>query len=71
MLFHKFRVWLASRFLPARAREELLGEIARLTGETQRLHGQLRERDAYIDGLEAGIRAQRRIVINTGKEAVR
>lgn len=71
MLFHKFRVWLADRFLPTWAREELLGEIARLTDEAQRMREQLRERDAYINGLEAGIRAQRRIVINTGKEAVR
>lgn len=71
MMFHKFRVWLADRFLPTWAREELLGEIARLTDEAQRMREQLRERDAYINGLEAGIRAQRRIVINTGKEAVR
>lgn len=71
MLFHKFRVWLADRFLPTWAREELLGEIARLTDEAQRMREQLRERDAYINGLEAGIRSQRRIVINTGKEAVR
>ena len=71
MLFHKFRVWLADRFLPTWAREELLGEIARLNDETERLRQRLRERDAYIDGLESGIRSQRRIVINTGKEAVR
>ena len=66
----RFKRWLAG-FLPAWAREELLGEIARLTTETEQLRGQLRERNAYINGLEAGIRAQRRIVINTGKEAVR
>lgn len=66
----KFNKWMAG-FLPTWAREELLGEIARLTAETEQLRGQLRERDAYIDGLEAGIRAHRRIVINTGKEAVR
>lgn len=66
----KFNKWLAG-FLPTWAREELLGEIARLTDEAQRMREQLRERDAYINGLEAGIRAQRRIVINTGKEAVR
>jgi len=32
------------------------------------LQKKLAEQYAYIDGLEAGIRAQRRIIINAGRE---
>lgn len=42
-----------------RENEVLKAEIARLKAENDRLN-------AYLDGLEDGIRAQRRIIINNG-----
>lgn len=62
----KIKNWLYGRFLPAwakdaayRENEVLKAEIARLKAENDRLN-------AYLDGLEDGIRAQRRIIINNG-----
>lgn len=64
----RFRNWIINKFLPTWAREELLGEIAKLQKENDRLRAEVDRLNAYIDGLENGIRVQRRIIINTGKE---
>ena len=58
---------LVERILPVWAREQLLSEIRRLEGKNKRLQQELSERDAYISGLETGIKAQRRIIINAGE----
>lgn len=60
----KFKKWLISEFLPAWAKDSLCRENERLKLEIAQLRASIAERDAYIDGLEHGIRAQRRIVIN-------
>lgn len=60
--------WLVREFLPAYAKQLLLDEAARSKEEIAELKRTLAEQDAYIDGLEAGLRAQRKIVINTGRE---
>ena len=62
----KFRTWLYDRFLPAWAKESVYEENKRLQAEIIRLKAAISERDAYISGLERGIRSQRRIIINTG-----
>lgn len=62
----KIRDWFLLKFLPAWAKDSVYQENRRLKEEIDRLCAAIRERDAYIDGLEAGIRAQRRIIINTG-----
>ena len=62
----KFKKWLISEFLPAWAKDSVLEENRRLQSEITRLRAIIAERDAYIDGLERGIRSQRRIIINTG-----
>lgn len=64
----KFKSWLVREFLPAYAKQTLLEENERLKAETLELKATIAEQSAYIDGLQAGIRAQRRIVINTGGE---
>ena len=64
----KFRSWLINKFLPAWAKESAVAEIRRLEAENDRLEGDIERMNAYIDGLERGIRAQRRIIINTGAE---
>lgn len=62
------RTWIVDRFLPAYAKETVLRENKHLKAEIDRLKAGIRERDAYIDGLERGIRAQRRIIIKTGED---
>lgn len=62
----KLKKWLISEFLPAWAKDSVFEENRRLQSEIVRLQATIAERDAYIDGLERGIRSQRRIIINTG-----
>ena len=63
----KIKHWFFHRFLPVYLKELLLTENENLRKQIAGLEKQLLERDAYIDGLQAGIRAQRRIVINAGE----
>ena len=66
-MIKRLKHWLIERILPVWAREELLVEIDRLKEENASLRHELALREEYINGLENGIRAQRRIVINTGE----
>jgi hypothetical protein len=63
----KLTSWLVHRFLPVVARESLVAENDRLTQELRRSREENAQLRSYISGLEAGIRSQRRIVINTGE----
>lgn len=64
----KFKNWLVREFLPAYAKQLLLDEVDKLKAEIVELKKTIAEQNAYIDGLEAGIRAQRKIVINATRE---
>ena len=62
--------WLCNHFLPMWAKETVLADNRALKKENQRLRQQLNEKDAYIQGLQLGIRAGKRISIyNRGGEA--
>lgn len=67
----KIKNWLIERILPVWARAELMAENERLRREIEELRIKLRLKDEYIDGLAAGIRAQRRIIINAVPEVKR
>ena len=60
----KIKLWTINRVLPVWARQELLNENERLLRKVAAQELKLKEQAAYIDGLEAGIRSQRKIVIN-------
>lgn len=60
----RFKRWLTERFLPVWLKGELLKENERLRSELQEKQIHIRELNAYIEGLELGLRTQRRITIN-------
>lgn len=55
--------WLLGRFLPMWAKETVYKDNQRLQDEVKALQAENSELRAYIDGLERGMRSQRRIVI--------
>lgn len=59
----KLRTWLLERFLPAWAKDSVYRENQTLQSELKRKDQQIRELNAYIDGLETGLRSMRRITI--------
>ena len=66
-MIKKFKNWLINNFLPIWVREQMIEENRKLMDENLKLKGQIERLNAYIDGLENGIKSQRRIVINTGE----
>ena len=62
--------WLCDHFLPMWAKETVLADNRRLKRENQHLTQLIAQKDAYIQGLQLGIRAGKRISIyNRGGEA--
>ena len=66
-MIRKIKQWFWEHFLPMWAKETVLADYRRLQEENKELLFQLAEKDAYIEGLQAGIKNVRRIVINTGE----
>lgn len=60
--------WFVNRFLPAWAKETVLEDLKKERRENEKLQQEVDRLEAYIRGLESGIRAQRRIVIYSGGE---
>ena len=63
-MIRRFKSWLINIFLPAWAKDSIYRENEALRFEVSDLRAKLREREAFSEGLERGVRAQRRIVIN-------
>lgn len=59
----RIKKWLMERYFPAQAKVV----ISQLEAELRKKDIEIAELNAYIDGLEAGLRVQRRIVINNNK----
>lgn len=66
-MIKKFKHWLIERFLPVYLKEELLKENEWLREKNREQEIYIRQLNAYIDGLELGLRSQRRIVINNAE----
>ena len=62
------RKWLIEHFLPMWAKETVLEENRRLRRQISLLEQDNQETKAYIQGIEAGIRAGKKITIYTGGE---
>lgn len=62
----QFRRWLLERFLPAWAKDSVYRENAALRDKLERQEQEIRRLNAYIEGMEGGLRAMRRIVIQNG-----
>ena len=56
----KLRKWLFERFFPAVAKDE----IERLRREIVSKDAEIDRLNAYIDGMEFGVRAQRRMIVH-------
>lgn len=70
-MIKEFKIWFINEVLPIWAKEELLRENAKLQKKVQEQEIHIKQLNAYIDGLEAGIKAQRRIVIHNRSEIVK
>lgn len=64
----RLKNWLYSRFLPMWMKESLLADYRSALKENEDLRKELAIKNAYITGLEAGIKSVRRIVINNSGE---
>ena len=63
-MIRRIREWLIFKFLPVWAKESVYKENEELKEKIAELRGQVRALNSYIDGLETGIRLQRRVVVN-------
>lgn len=60
--------WLTDRFLPMWAKETVLSDNRQLKRQVRLLQQENERMKAYIQGLEMGIRAGKKITIRTGGE---
>ena len=58
--------WLTDRFLPMWAKETVLSDNRQLKRQVRLLQQENERMKAYIQGLEMGIRAGKKITIQTG-----
>lgn len=62
--------WLQDRFLPMWAKETVVAEKRLIEQENLELKKKIWELEAYIQGMQAGLRATKRIsIVNRGGEA--
>ena len=58
---HKWKEWFWQRFLPEWARDQLMRENAALRVREDRLNREIERLEAYIQGMQAGVRARNRL----------
>lgn len=64
----RIKTWLLDRFLPMWAKETVLSDNRKLQQQVAELEAELEKKNAYINGLMAGIKSHRRLVINNTRE---
>lgn len=63
-MIERFYTWLRLRFLPEWTRQQLLEENQRLNRELAEARQEIDRLESYIEGMQDGLRRQRKIVIN-------
>lgn len=63
-MIRKFKTWLIERFLPAWAKDTVYRENEDLRAKIKMMECHIGEQEAYINGLERGMRFQRKITIH-------
>lgn len=63
MMLNRIKTWLLDRFLPAWAEEAVYRENKALLARLDQRDREIERLNAYIDGLEAGLRSLRRVTI--------
>ena len=58
---HKWKEWFWRRFLPEWARDQLMRENAALCSQLERKDREIERLEAYIQGMQAGVRARNRL----------
>ncbi|WP_337574054.1 hypothetical protein [Fournierella sp.] len=58
---HKWKEWFWRRFLPEWARDQLMRENAALRSQLERKDREIERLEAYIQGMQAGVRARNRL----------
>ena len=58
--------WLIDRFLPMWAKETVLADNRRMRRQIRLLEQENKQMKAYIQGMETGIRAGKRIAVYSG-----
>lgn len=59
----RIKKWLFNRFLPAYCKDRLMRENEALAEKVREMRQENRELRAYIDGLERGVKAAKKIQI--------
>lgn len=65
---HEFKEWFRRRFLPEWARDQLMRENAALRAREDQLTREIERLEAYIQGMQAGVRARNRLAGARGWE---
>lgn len=68
-MIKKTKAWMIEQFLPQWAKAAMLEENQRLREQVEALKQENNRLNAYIEGYEAGVKAHRRIIINTAAGA--
>lgn len=64
-MIKKLKAWLYGRFLPAWCKDDLLEDNARLQQALIKERQKIAQLEAYIDGMQAALRRQPRIIIQS------
>lgn len=67
-MLKRIKSWFLERFLPMWAKETVFTENKRLMQRVSELQQKLEKQNAYIEGLEAGMKSHRRVIVNTYSE---
>jgi len=71
-MIKRFYTWLRLRFLPEWARRQLMEENQRLVRQLAELQQENQRLESYIEGMQDGLRRQRRVIIyNQGEGVIR